>query len=427
MEVKEIAQYSRKAARQLAAVPGEKKAEALRAVSAALVEAQEEIFIANKNDIAVAEAEDLPLPLLKRLKFDEHKLRDVCAGLCDLAAMEDPVGKKLLETEIAKGMILQKVTCPIGVIGIIFESRPDALVQIAGLCLKSGNACLLKGGREAWQTNSVLSGIIRKTVIKYGIPADFAVLLKSREDVNEMLRCEQEIDLLIPRGSNQFVRYIMDNTKIPVMGHADGLCHTYVDKQFDIDMAMRIILDAKTQYVSACNSTETVLVHKDAAASFLPELVKTLKDNQVKIYGCERSRQIVPEIGAADQNSFYTEYLDYALSLKIVDDLTSAIDHINKYGSGHTDAIITNDAEAAEQFMELVDSADVFVNCSTRFADGYRFGFGAEVGISTSKIHARGPVGIDGLLSSKYRLIGSGQTVTDFAEGNCRYIHRRIV
>ena len=296
---------------------------------------------------------------------------------------------------------------------MIFESRPDALVQIATLCLKSGNAVFLKGGREAVETNRVLFEIIRDASVSCGIPEGWINLLESREDVTGMLGLSDYIDLIIPRGSNAFVQHIMKNTTIPVMGHADGVCHTYIDEFADPDKAVRIAVDAKTQYVSVCNATETILIDKTHRDVLMPRIVKALEDNGVIVHFED------------DVSDWHHEYLDYEVSLRITENIDEAIDHINRYGSGHTDAIITEDRDRAEYFMNKVDSGSVLLNCSTRFADGFRYGFGAEVGISTGKLHARGPVGLEGLLSYKYKLYGNGDIVGDYAEGKKQFKHIR--
>jgi glutamate-5-semialdehyde dehydrogenase len=329
--------------------------------------------------------------------------------------------KELLD----KGLELYKVTCPIGVIGVIFESRPDALVQISALCLKSSNGVLLKGGSEARETNRVLCSIIADATVQAGMPESWVNLVETREDVNAILKLDQYIDLLIPRGSNEFVKYIMDNSTIPVMGHADGICHCYVDSEADLDMAVKIAVDSKTQYVAVCNAMETLLVNSSIADKFLPVLKSELDKKQVIIYGCDRTAAIIPVLPATDEN-WKTEYLDYKLSIKIVDTMDDAIRHINIYGSGHTDSIVTSDKEKAAEFMTLVDSGNVFWNCSTRFSDGFRYGFGAEVGISTGKLHARGPVGLEGLVIYKYKLIGNGHIVSDYSEKRKTFLHNKL-
>ena len=416
---------AKEASIQLAACGTELKNRALEAIAAALRAESAAILAANKKDLAAAEAAGLTGPLLKRLAFDEKKLEGVVEGVESLVKLEDPVGKKLRCTELDEGLVLTKVSCPIGVIGVIFESRPDALVQISTLCLKSGNAAVLKGGSEALNTNRELARVIAAATEKAGIPANWLQLLETRADVNEMLSLDDYIDLIIPRGSNAFVKYIMTHTNIAVMGHAEGLCHVYVDAAADIEMARKVVVDSKTQYVSVCNAAETLLVHEKIAPSLLPLLANDLREKNVKLLGCEKTRAIV-DMEPATEADWDTEYLDYILSIKIVHDEDEAIAHINKHGSGHTEVIVTTDDAAAEKFMSLVDAADVFWNCSSRFADGFRFGLGAEVGISTNKIHARGPVGLEGLVIYKWLLKGHGDIVADYAEGRKHFTHRPL-
>ncbi len=401
---------------KLAATTAEIRNKALAAVADALTKKQDEIFAANKEDLIQAEKDGVAGPILKRLKFDEGKLRDVTAGIKDLIKMEDPLFKKQFVRELDEGLKLERVTCPIGVIGVIFEARPDALVQISALCIKSGNCVILKGGSEAMKSNKTLFNIIYDAVREAGLPNHCMAQLEARSEISELLNCHESVDLLIPRGSNAFVQYIMNNTKIPVMGHADGICHIYVDKSADMKKAVPIIFDAKTQYVSACNTVETLLVHKDVMQNLLPALKEALDQKSVEIRGTKDVKAIIDCEDATEEDN-KKEYLDYILSIKQVADIEEAIDHINYYGSHHTDAIVTEDSDAAAKFMDLVDSAGVYQNCSTRFADGFRYGFGAEVGISTSKIHARGPVGLEGLLSYKYKMYGSGHIVDDYSTG----------
>ena len=328
-------------------------------------------------------------------------------------------------TELDTGLNLYRVSCPIGVIGVIFESRPDALVQISSLCLKSGNAVLLKGGSEARETNRALYTLIKEASEKAGLPAGWIQLLETRQDVAEMLGLDEYIDLIIPRGSNAFVRHIMDHSNIPVMGHADGICHVYVDRGADIDMAVDIAVDAKVQYVAVCNAMETLLVHDSIADQYLPRLKEAMDDKGVALVGCEKTRAII-DVPPATEADWDTEHLSLKLSVKVVESLETAIEHINRHGSGHTDSIVTPDEDAARRFLSLVDAANVFWNCSTRFSDGYVFGLGAEVGIATGKIHARGPVGMEGLLIYKYKLLGSGQTIHPYAAGEKHYTHKKI-
>lgn len=387
---------------------------------------KEEIFEANRKDLALAEETGVPAPVKKRLKFDEAKLSDVTEELTGLMALPDPLRNITLARELDQGLTLYRVTCPIGVIGVIFEARPDALVQISSLCLKSGNCAILKGGKETTWTNRVLFSLIHQAAIDAGLPENCLLQAEQHNEIDELLECHDTVDLLIPRGSNAFVQYIMNHTNIPVLGHADGVCHIYVDKEYDKETAIPLIVDAKTQYPAACNAVETVLIHRDVAKDFLPDLAKALKDAGVKLRGTEEVNEITPVEIIPESESFHHEYVDLIIALKIVGGVDEAINHINTYGSHHTDCILTQNAETAEKFMTLVDSANVYQNASTRFADGFRYGFGAEVGISTSKIHARGPVGLEGLLSYKYKLFGHGDIVGDYASGKKHFIHKDL-
>ena len=426
MDLTTLASSAKKTSIRLAAVDSKKKNSALKAISAAIKHHIKEIIEANKLDIGKAVKENISAALLKRLKFDESKIAEVCSGIDNLINLDDPTGKTLYAMQMDKGLDLYKVSCPIGVIGVIFESRPDALVQISTLCLKSGNAVILKGGIEAANTNQKLYEIINKASVKAGIPENWVQILQTREDVQAILKLDKYIDLLIPRGSNQFVKYIMDNTNIPVLGHADGICHIYIDEQADLDMAVDITVDAKTQYAAVCNSVETLLVHKDIAYNFLPMIKEALEAKGTEIRGCEKTRKII-NVKAADEKDWATEYLAEIISIRVVESIDEAIDHINTFGSHHTDAIITQSRTVAAEFMQLVDSANVFLNASTRFADGYRYGLGAEVGISTNKIHARGPVGLEGLVIYKWKLVGSGQIVADYTGKNAKqYTHKKL-
>ena len=341
-------------------------------------------------------------------------------------ALPDPLRNITLARELDQGLTLYRVTCPIGVIGVIFEARPDALVQISSLCLKSGNCAILKGGKETTWTNRVLFSLIHQAAIDAGLPENCLLQAEQHNEIDELLECHDTVDLLIPRGSNAFVQYIMNHTNIPVLGHADGVCHIYVDKEYDKETAIPLIVDAKTQYPAACNAVETVLIHRDVAKDLLPDLAKALKDAGVKLRGTEEVNEITPVEIIPESESFHHEYVDLIIALKIVGCVYEAINHINTYGSHHTDCILTQNAETAEKFMTLVDSANVYQNASTRFADGFRYGFGAEVGISTSKIHARGPVGLEGLLSYKYKLFGHGDIVGDYASGKKHFIHKDL-
>ena len=421
-DLHEMAAASRQAAWTLAASSLDHRNAALLAMAEALDRHKDAIFAANEADRADAQRDGLAAPLLKRLTFGEEKLAAVAEGLRALSALPDPIGQTTLARELTEDLRLYRVTCPIGVIGVIFESRPDALVQIASLALKSGNAVLLKGGREAMRTNAALCKALREAAVSAGLPADFAQLLESREDVAAMLKEDALIDLIIPRGSNEFVRYIMDSSRIPVLGHADGVCHVYVDKAADIDMAVKVAVDSKAQNVAVCNAAETLLVHRDIAAAFLPPLTAAMKAAGVRLLGDDATRAIVPMEAATDAD-WHAEYLDYILSVRVVDDLDAAIEHINRYGSHHTDCIVTADQAAAAAFMTRVDSAGVYRTVSTRFADGFVYGFGAEVGIATGKIHARGPMGLEGLTTYKYKLLGDGHLMGEMKSGQRRYTH----
>ena len=424
-DLHQMAALSRQAAWTLAAADVSVRNAALLQMARVLNAHRDAIFSANAADVAQAEQDGLAAPLLKRLTFREDKLAAVTSGLEALAALPDPIGQTTYARELTDGLKLYRVACPIGVIGVIFESRPDALVQIASLALKSGNAVLLKGGREALRTNQVLCDCLREAAAEVGLPADFAQLLTTRDDVAAMLKEDALIDLIIPRGSNAFVRYIMDNSRIPVLGHADGVCHVYVDSSAQVDMAVKIAVDSKAQNVSVCNAMETLLVHRNIAADFLPRLLPAMQAKNVRLLGDEAVQAIIP-VAAASEADWSTEYLDYVLSIRVVDSLDAAIDHINRYGSGHTDCIVAEDLTAVQAFMSRVDSAGVYHNVSTRFADGFVYGFGAEVGIATGKIHARGPMGLEGLTTYKYKLLGSGQLMAEMKSGERKYTHKLL-
>ncbi len=426
MNIHAIASQCKEAAILMSALSGPIKDAALKTVIQSLLKNSDRIFEANAKDLEQAEKDKLDAPLMKRLKFDRIKLTEVCDGIESLIKLEDPVGKTLSAKELDKGLRLFKVSRPIGVIGVIFESRPDALVQIAALCLKSGNAALLKGGKEAFFTNQMLSSLILKAGVESGLPQGWLGLLETRDHVDQMLKLEKRVDLIIPRGSNEFVRYIMDNTTIPVLGHADGICHLYIDRLADLTMAVNLSIDSKCQYVAVCNAVETLLVHEAIAKEILPVLKKELEEKGVEILGCEKTRNII-DVETATEADWKTEYLDLKVSIRVVPSLKAAVSHINRYGSGHTDGIVTRDKERALFFMNHTDTADAFWNCSTRFSDGFRFGLGAEVGISTNKIHARGPVGLEGLMIYQWRLMGDGHRVADYTGEDARpFTHKPI-
>ncbi|MCX9088842.1 MAG: glutamate-5-semialdehyde dehydrogenase, partial [Candidatus Methanoperedens sp.] len=422
----------------LASVSGATKNSALAAMAQALDSNREKIISANKIDIAAAEkladAGKLSRSLVKRLKVDDTKIDEMIAGVRDVLKFEDPVGKTLSALELDSGLELYQVSCPIGLIGVIFESRPDVVPQIMSLCLKSGNATIFKGGSEAGNSNRAIFDVLVSAIESTeGIPHGAFALMETREEVNEMLKLDDYINLIIPRGSNEFVKYIQDNTRIPVLGHSSGICHVYVDKEADMKKALEVCYDSKVQYPAVCNAMETLLVHKGFAGTFLPDMGKKYDAAGVELRCDERSFDILQNSGLmkavihATEEDWKTEYNDLILSIKIVDSMEEAIEHINKYGSHHTDAIITENNTAASRFIDLVDSSSVMWNASTRFADGFRYGKGAEVGISTNKIHARGPVGMEGLLIYKYALLGNGHKVADYVGKNARkYTHKKL-
>lgn len=424
--IEQIATQAKKASISLAALSSQKKNTALSSIIKALSGNEDAIITANQADLEQAQRDTIKDALLKRLKFDAAKLKDSIEGIRSLIALPDPVGTTLDCTELDKGLELYRVSSPIGVLGIVFESRPDALIQISTLALKSGNAVLLKGGSEAAQTNRVLADIICKASSQAGLPKDWMALLESRADVKAMLALDKYIDLVIPRGSNAFVKYIMDNTRIPVLGHTEGICHLFIDRDADMEKAIRIAYDSKCQYPAACNSIETLLVDRKIAPSFLPRIRKEYEKDAVELRGDKSTREII-DCAPATEEDWHTEYNDLILSIRLVDGIDEAIEHINTYGSRHTDAIVSEDEKKARTFIELIDSADVFWNCSTRFSDGFRYGLGAEVGISTNKIHARGPVGLKGLLTYKWKLIGNGHIVADYSGPDSRsFTHKKL-
>ncbi|MCR5107651.1 MAG: glutamate-5-semialdehyde dehydrogenase [Lachnospiraceae bacterium] len=425
MNIKAEAGRLKKAAPQLSSTSGELRNKALKEIKESLIENKEKIFNANSTDLQRSKEEGISLSVYNRLKFDDSKLAAVTEGIDQLIKLPDPIGRVLMARELDKDLILKRVSCPIGVIGVIFEARPDALVQISSLCVKSGNCAILKGGKETRETNRILFELIYESVVKAGLPEGCLAQAELHNEIDELLKCDKEVDLLIPRGSNSFVRYIMDNTKIPVMGHSDGVCHVYVDKDADIEMAIPVIKDAKTQYSAACNAAETLLVDKSIAKDFLPYAFEELKKKNVRLMGNSEVMEYIP-VEKIDDNEYNNEYLDLIMSVKVVDGVGEAVEHINRYGSHHTDTIITENDETAEYFMDMVDSAGVYKNCSTRFADGFRYGFGAEVGISTGKLHARGPVGLEGLMTYKYKLYGKGQTVGEYCDGISQFHFRDL-
>ena len=421
-----IAQQTRDNARHLATQPTAVRNQALEAIAQALEAARADILAANQADCEAATAAGLPSALFARLKLDETKLNSAIAGIRDVAKLPDPIGTAQLHRELDQGLVLTRLACPLGVIGVIFEARPDAVMQIASLAIKSGNGVILKGGQEAVRSCEALVAAIHQGLAQTDIAPTVVQLLTTREETLALLKLDQYVDLIIPRGSNSFVRFVQDNTRIPVLGHAEGICHLYVDKAADVQKAVAIAVDAKTQYPAACNAIETLLVHQAIASEFLLEAVVALQLRNVELRGDDRTLDIL-NITAATEADWSTEYSDLILAIKIVDTLDEAIAHINTYGSRHTDAIATENTQTAATFMAQVDAAGVFHNCSTRFADGFRYGFGAEVGISTQKMPPRGPVGLDGLVTYKYQLVGNGQVVATYAGSNAKpFTHRDL-
>ena len=424
MNIKEEVRKMKKVSPRVAALSDETRDHALALIKEELNARREEIFVENLRDLTEAEKNGVAPAVMKRLKFNEAKLADVSKGIDQLISLPDPLGKITINRELDEGLLLRRVTCPIGVIGVVFEARPDALVQISTLCIKSGNCAILKGGRETTYTNRILFSIIYACLLEAGYPENCMLQAEQHNEIDELLQCDGLVDLLIPRGSNSFVQYIMNHTRIPVMGHADGICHIYVDSEADQEEALRIIADAKTQYTAACNAVETLLVDRSIAEEFLPKLSAMLQKEGIALRGTKEVTDLIGGETIGDDG--FIEYLALIVSVKLVSSLEEAVDHINRFGSHHTDCIITESDEKAEEFMELVDSAGVYRNCSTRFADGFRYGFGAEVGISTGKIHARGPVGLEGLVTYKYKLYGHGQIVGDYASGRSEFHFKDI-
>ena len=427
VDLRPIAQRTREAAQQLATLPTARKNQAILAIAEALAANTDAILAANAADCEAAIADNLAKPLYGRLKLDAVKLQGAIAGVRDVANLPDPVGTIQIHRELDAGLELKRVTSPLGVLGVIFESRPDAVMQISSLAVKSGNGVILKGGREALRSCQALVTAIRSGLEQAGIHPDAVQLLTTREETRAMLALEGYIDLIIPRGSNSFVRFVQDNTRIPVLGHADGICHLYVDEAADIQKAVAIAIDAKVGYPSACNAIETLLVHDAIAPKFLPAVATALRQQGVELRGDTSTQAILADSLPATEEDWATEYSDLILSIKVVESLTAAIHHINTYGSRHTDAIATENSQAAEVFRNQVNAAGVYHNCSTRFADGFRYGFGAEVGISTQTMPPRGPVGLEGLVTYKYHLVGDGHIVATYSGAEAKpFTHKDL-
>ena len=410
MDFENIVKQAKTASLEMAELTTDIKNEALLNIAEALELNKEKIFEANNLDLEQAKDNVSP-SVYNRLKLDENKMRDMIQGIRDVVLLENPIGKTLLARQLDNGLNLYKISCPIGVIGIIFEARPDVIAQISSLAIKSSNVVILKGGKESVNTNKTILSIINSALEKVeNFPKNALSQIFTHDEVNEMLKCDKYIDLIIPRGGNKLVKFIKENTKIPVLGHADGICHIFVDENADFEKAKKVIIDSKTQYPSACNAVETLLIHENFTQK--EDLLKELEKAEITL--------------VANPETWAFEHGDKTLAYKTVKNIDEAINHINTYGSGHTDCILTENIENAEKFMQKVDSAGVYHNVSTRFADGFRYGFGAEVGISTNKTHARGPVGLEGLTIYKYKLIGNGHIVKDYVEGKKHFCHKDL-
>ncbi len=424
---------ARKAAHVLATLSGELRNEALLAAANAIEARAAEIQAANDKDCAVAqqavERGELSRAMFARLRTTERGIAEMAARVRDVARLPDPLHRRLSTMELDDDLVLHKESCPLGVVGVVFESRPDVVPQISSLALKSGNAVCLKGGAEAAETNAVLVSIWLDALSAFpGIPADSVVLIHTREDVAQILTMHDEIDLIVPRGSNEFVTYVMQHSLIPVLGHGEGICHVYVHSDADLRKAIDVAYDSKVQYAAVCNAMETLLVHQEIAPIFMPLIVSEFRKAGVEVRGCPRTMELAKDndVIPATEEDWKKEYSDLIVSIKVVDGVNEAIEHINRYGSRHTESIVTESHDVAARFMEFVDAANVFQNASTRFSDGFRYGLGAEVGISTGKLHARGPVGLEGLTIYKYKLFGKGQTVASYSKGQRTFKHRLI-
>jgi glutamate-5-semialdehyde dehydrogenase len=426
----EIAQKTRIAAQHLASLSTEAKNAAIESIAKSLESHTDEIVAANAADCQAAK-EQIGAALYARLKLDATKLKGAIVGVRDVAKLADPVGQIQIHRELDAGLIMHRVSCPVGVLGVIFEARPDAVIQIASLAIKSGNGVILKGGREAIESCTVLVKAIKAGLAQSEVDPDVIQILTTRSETDELLKLHRYIDLIIPRGSNEFVKYVQDNTRIPVLGHADGICHLYIDREADLDKAIAITIDSKTQYPAACNAIETLLIDRSISSEFLPLIISKLQVHGVEIRLDELAYQLlgtdVQNVKLATEDDWSTEYSDLTISIKVVPDIESAITHINTYGSRHTDSIVTENSSTAKMFIDRVDAANVFHNCSTRFSDGFRYGFGAEVGISTQKMPPRGPVGLEGLVTYKYQLSGNGHIAATYTGDSPKpFTHRDL-
>ena len=428
MKINEIAKNANTSALVLAHLSSDLKNQALKSMATILEDNWNIILKANEKDLEFAKKEGIAGALIARLALNEEKIRGMAKGIRSVVALPDPVGQVKSIMEMDQDLFVKQVTCPIGVIGAIFESRPDAVPQISSLCLKSGNAVILKGGREAQNSNKVIVSLLTDAIKKVsGVPEAAVQMIETRAEVADMLKEEKYINLVVPRGSNDFVKYIQENTRIPVLGHSEGICHNYIDKAADLSKTLRIALDSKMQYPAACNAMENLLVHKEIASKIIPKLVEKFQDEGILLVGCDETCKITTGLSLASEKEWDEEYNDLKLAIKVIGGLEEAISFINEHGSGHTDTIITENVETAEAFMNGVNSASVMCNASTRFADGFRYGLGAEIGISTNKTHARGPVGLEGLIIYKYKVYGKGQIVSDYSgEDALSFTHKPL-
>ncbi len=422
-ELKKVKKFSYK----FANVSLEKKNETLKYIVLALDEKRSDIVKANSLDIIIAEENGVSKSIIKHLSFDEYKIDSAIEGIKSLIGLPDPLDNTTLSRQLDEGLDLYRVTCPIGLVATVFEANPDVFIAMSTMALKSGNACVLKGGKEAENTIDVLFKILREASEKSGIGKDWVLNLKTSDELDVLFKSDECIDLIVPRGSSEFVNYVIESTNIPVLGRFGGICHVYIDEDFDENMAINIVIDSKTQYVSISNSMETLLIHKNVSSEFIERLFVELDKKRVVINASPEIKKII-EAEELTEEKLRTEFSDYEMNIKMVDSLDEAIEHINNYGSGHTDVIVSKNGANALKFMDYVDSANVFYNCSTRFSDGLKYGFGAELGLSTSKVHARGPIGLEGLVIYKYKMIGHGQLVEDYAKGekvfNYKELHR---
>jgi glutamate-5-semialdehyde dehydrogenase len=432
-DIHALIRRARRAAHVLATLSGERRNEALLAAANAIEARAEDILSANEKDCALAqqavERGELSRAMFARLRTTERGIADMAAKVRDVARLPDPLHRRLSTMQLDDDLVLHKETCPLGVVGVVFESRPDVVPQISSLALKSGNAVCLKGGAEAAESNATLVAIWRDALSSFpDIPVDSVVLIHTREDVAQILTLHEEIDLIVPRGSNEFVRYVTEHSRIPVLGHGEGICHVYVHSDADLQKAIDVAYDSKVQYPAVCNAMETLLVHEEIAPTFLPLMIEEFRKAGVEVRGCPKTMEVAKgqEVIPATEEDWKKEYSDLIVSIKVLGGVNEAIEHINRYGSRHTESIVTESHDVAARFMEFVDAANVFQNASTRFSDGFRYGLGAEVGISTGKLHARGPVGLEGLTIYKYKLFGKGQTVASYSKGQRTFKHRAM-